>query len=136
MRKNQPLLRIVIILIVVNILSSYYYKRFDLTQDKRYTLSEAALQTIEGLDQPLLVEVLLEGNFPAEFKRLQHETRQLLEEFASQNRNIKYQFINPTEDAEHAEEVQWQLAELGILPAQVTVQDGSAMRQELIYPGQ
>lgn len=134
MRKNQPLLRIVIILIVVNILSSYYYKRFDLTQDKRYTLSEAALQTIEGLDQPLLVEVLLEGNFPAEFKRLQHETRQLLEEFASQNRNIKYQFINPTEDAEHAEEVQWQLAELGILPAQVTVQDGSAMRQELIYP--
>lgn len=134
MKKIQPLLRILFILVVINVLSSYFYKRFDLTQDKRYTLSEAALQTVEGLDQPLLVEVLLEGDFPAEFKRLQQETRQLLEEFASHNRQIKYQFINPTEDTEHAEEVQWQLAELGILPAQVTVQDGSAMRQELIYP--
>lgn len=130
----RTVIKTIVILVLINFLGSKLYKRFDLTEDKRYTLSEAAKNTLEGVEETLLVEVLLEGKFPAEFKRLQNETRQILEEFAAHNRNLRYLFINPTEDPESAEDVQWQLAQLGIMPAQVTVQDGSTLTQELVYP--
>src|SRR5690606_21487844 len=130
----RTVIKTIVILVLINFLGSKLYKRFDLTEDKRYTLSEAAKNTLEGVEETLLVEVLLEGKFPAEFKRLQNETRQILEEFAAHKRNLRYLFINPTEDPESAEDVQWQLAQLGIMPAQVTVQDGSTLTQELVYP--
>ena len=70
-----------LVLIGIHILSHFFFKRFDLTQDQRYTLSETTLNIIKTVDSPLYIDVYLEGNFPAEFKRLQNETKQLLEEF-------------------------------------------------------
>ena len=69
-------------LILLNIFGNYFYKRFDLTQDQRFTLSEAAKSIIETVDSPIVIDVFLKGNFPPEFKRLQTETKQLLEEFS------------------------------------------------------
>ena len=86
-------------LILLNVLGNYFYKRFDLTQDKRFTLSEEAKQIIGPIDSPVIVDVFLKGEFPPEFKRLQSETEQLLDEFAAYNSNIKFEFINPTEKA-------------------------------------
>ena len=128
---------IVLLLIAVlglNYISGLVYQRFDLTHDKRYTLSEAAVQTLESAESVVFVEVLLEGSFPAEFRRLQSETRQILEEFASKNSMVKFEFIDPTKDTDNPDEVRAQLAQLGILPAQVSVQDGGRITQELIYP--
>lgn len=68
------------------------YKRFDLTQDQRYTLSDAAKEVIEPLEEPLLIEVFLDGNLPPEFKRLKVETEQLLAEFSDYNSNVQYIF--------------------------------------------
>lgn len=130
----KKILTTILLLVVANFISSKIYHRFDLTQDKRYTLSEATFNVFEGVEKPILIEVLLEGNFPAEFKRLQSETRQLLEEFSAKNSNIKYQFINPVGEESSAEDVRYQLAQLGITPAQVTVQDGGTFTQELVYP--
>ncbi len=96
-KKNSNIVQVLILfagIILLNVLSSYFYKRFDLTQDKRYTLSEAAKQTIANIESPIIVDVFLEGNFPPEFKRLQAETKQLLEEFSAYNPKIKYQFLN------------------------------------------
>lgn len=125
---------LVIAIIVINLAGNSFYKRFDLTHDKRYTLSESALQTIDSVTSPVLVEVLLKGNFPAEFKRLQAETRQLLEEFSAHNKNIKYTFINPIENEETAATIQEELAQIGIIPAQVSVQESGRLTQALVYP--
>ena len=84
-------------LFFLNFASFYIYKRFDVTQDKRYTLSETTKKIIDGVDSPLIIDVFLEGNFPADFKKLQTETRQLLEEFSAYNSNITFQFVNPIE---------------------------------------
>lgn len=95
-KKSVHTKRILVLLLIVlglNLIGNQFYKRFDLTQDKRYTLSQAAIQTLAAAEQPVVVEVLLEGSFPAEFRRLQSETRQLLEEFASENPNVKFNFI-------------------------------------------
>jgi ABC-2 type transport system permease protein len=136
-KQNNIYKQIILLLVVVlglNYLSGHIYQRFDLTHDKRYTLSEAAIQTLDSAESVVFVEVLLEGSFPAEFRRLQSETRQILEEFASKNSMVKFEFIDPTKDTDDPDEVRAQLAQLGILPAQVSVQDGGRMTQELIYP--
>lgn len=81
-------------------LSQRIFTRFDLTHDKRYTLSEATLGQMDKAVEPLQIEVFLEGSFPGEFRKLQQETRQLLEEFKAYNPNVRYQFVNPLSEDE------------------------------------
>ena len=89
------------IIIVLNVVGHFVFKRFDLTADKRYTLSQTTMHIISQVKEPLYVDVYLEGDFPGEFKKLQTETQQLLEEFKSQNSNIIFRFINPLSDNEN-----------------------------------
>ncbi|MCW5520374.1 gliding motility-associated ABC transporter substrate-binding protein GldG [Aureitalea sp. L0-47] len=133
-KHTRNLLLLLAALVVLNVGSSYVYKRFDLTQDKRYTLSEAAKQTIAEVDSPLVIDVLLEGNFPPEFKRLQQEVRQLLEEFTAYNSNLKFNFIDPLEDSEDRQAMQAQMKEFGLTAAQVEVQESGKVSTELVYP--
>ncbi|MBT8394942.1 MAG: Gldg family protein, partial [Bacteroidia bacterium] len=108
--------------------------RFDLTSDKRYTLSEAALNVIADLDSPIIVDVFLEGEFPSEFKRLQAETKQILEEFSAFNQQINFKFINPLEDDESRERNIQQLSDRGLTPLQLSIQESGKSSQELIFP--
>lgn len=121
-------------LILLNVLSTLVYKRFDLTHDKRYTLSEAAKETVATVDSPLLVDVFLKGNFPPEFRRLQQETKQLLEEFVTSNPNIRFEFLNPLEGEENPEAIRQQLANFGLTAAQVEVKENGKVSTELVYP--
>lgn len=123
---------LVVILAAIFLLSQKVYKRFDLTQNKRYTLSETAKNIVNKADSPIVVDVFLKGNFPAEFNRLQVETEQLLEEFARENSNIKFEFHNPS--AEGSEAIQSQLTEFGLIPAQVSVWESGKQSVELVYP--
>ncbi|WP_445457737.1 gliding motility-associated ABC transporter substrate-binding protein GldG [Flavobacterium sp. HNIBRBA15423] len=125
---------IIIILIAINTISNYYFKRFDLTEDKRYTLSETSLNIIKNIDSPLIVDVFLEGNFPPDFMRLQNETRQLLEEFSAYNPNIIFQFVNPVEKEEERVEVMKQFYERGLQPLNITVDDKGKQTQEVVFP--
>lgn len=72
-----------------------FSKRFDLTQEKRYTLSESTVKILESVKKPLTVDVYLEGDFPASFRQLQNETKFMLEEFRKINPKIDYKFIDP-----------------------------------------
>ena len=123
-----------LVLIGIHFLSHFFFKRFDLTQDQRYTLSETTLNIIKTVDSPLYIDVYLEGNFPAEFKRLQNETKQLLEEFSAYNSNIVFQFKNPIEKEEMRVEVMKQFYERGMQPLSITVEDKGKQSQEVVFP--
>ena len=123
-----------LVIIGINFLSNFFFKRFDLTQDKRYTLSETTLNIIKTVDSPLYIDVYLEGNFPPEFKRLQNETKQLLEEFSAYNSNIVFQFKNPIEKEEMRVEVMKQFYERGMQPLSITVEDKGKQSQEVVFP--
>lgn len=86
-----------IILAIVLILGVFgvFSKRFDLTQEKRYTLSESTVKILESVKKPLKVDVYLEGDFPASFRQLQNETKFMLEEFRKINPKIDFKFIDP-----------------------------------------
>ena len=138
MNKNRKhsinLAALLVGLLLLNIFGNYFYKRFDLTQDKRFTLSEAAKNIIQTVDGPIVIDVFLKGNFPPEFKRLQTETEQLLEEFSAFNSNIKYEFINPLENEENPVAIQQQLQQMGLTTAQVEVRENGKVSTELVYP--
>ena len=121
-------------IIVVNLISNQVYQRFDLTKDKRYTLSEAAKQTISTVDAPIIIDVFLEGDFPSEFRRLRNETQQILEEFAVSNNNLKFNFINPLEDEATRQQRIQQLAQRGMQPFQITIQENGKTSQEVVIP--
>ncbi|WP_396209766.1 gliding motility-associated ABC transporter substrate-binding protein GldG [Flavobacterium sp.] len=125
---------IVVVLVVLNLLSHYFFKRFDLTQDQRYTLSETTLKIIKKIDSPLYIDVYLEGNFPPEFKRLQNETKQLLEEFSAYNSNIVFQFKNPIEKESMRVEVMKAFYERGMQPLSITVEEKGKQSQEVVFP--
>ena len=130
----KQLLVTLIVLVAINYGNQFYFKRFDLTHDKRYTLSETSMNIIEQIDSPLYVDVFLEGNFPADFKRLQIETRQLLEEFTAYNPNIIFQFVNPIEKEEERVAVMKQFYERGLQPLSVTVDNKGKQTQEVVFP--
>ena len=124
----------VVLLLIVNILASFFYGRIDLTEDSRYTLSKAALNSVGEFSAPVIVDILLDGNLPPEFIKLKVETRQLLEEFASENKNIKFNFVNPLEGASQIDGVITDLQALGLTPTNVTVEQNGKVSQEIIFP--
>jgi len=123
-----------IVLIAVNLISSKVYKRFDLTADQRYTLSQEALQTIDNVDSPLVIDVFLEGDFPSEFRRLRDETKQIIEEYSLYNNNLTFNFINPLEDESNQERNVQQLSQRGLQPFQINIKESGKTSQELIIP--
>nr|WP_321228021.1 gliding motility-associated ABC transporter substrate-binding protein GldG [uncultured Psychroserpens sp.] len=134
-KKNIIIIVITLVaLVVINVISSYVYQRVDLTQDKRYTLSNEALKTVESVDSPLIIDVFLEGEFPSEFRRLRDETQQLLEEFSVSNNHVKFQFINPLADEKTRDQNIQQLAQRGLQPFQVNIKENGKTSQEVIIP--
>ena len=124
-------------LLVLNTTTSIsgIYSRFDLTSNSRYTLNEASLNVVKDVDSPILIDVFLEGDdFPSEFRRLQTETKQLLEEFSAYNSNIKFNFINPIEDETTRERAIAQLTDRGLTPMQLSVQENGKQSQRVIIP--
>ena len=87
----------IVIMIMLNYVGSFVFHRFDLTTEKRFTLSPATKTLLGKLNDVVYVKVYLEGDFPAGFKMLRNETKEMLDEFRTySNDNIEYEFINPS----------------------------------------
>lgn len=127
---NKKIKNIVILsigLILLNIINKSFYTRLDLTSDNRYTLSKTTKNIVSKVDKFLFVTVYLEGDFPSEFKRLQRETRQYLEELALENSNIKINFEAPDKQREA-------LIKRGMMPSQLTVEEDGKLSEAIIFP--
>ena len=131
---SKKVLTFIVVLVGINFAGHYFFKRFDLTADKRYTLSDTSLNIIKQVNEPLYVDVFLQGNFPGEFKKLQTETQQLLEEYKAYNSNIIFQFVNPLEKEEERDQIMQSFMERGLTPINVTVDDKGKQTQEVVFP--
>ena len=124
----------VVVLLVLNTIGSLFFFRLDLTKDKRYTLSPTSLQIIEQVQNPLYIKVYMDGELPAEFKRLQLETRQMLEEFQGYNSNIVFEFIDPLEDEATSMDNSKELYRKGLTPINISVDDKGKQSQAMVFP--
>ena len=140
LKKNQIVTFLVTMAIVVllNVIGSFVFTRFDLTSEKRYTLSPTTKEILNNLQDYVYFKVYLEGDFPAGFKKLRRETKEMLDEFRAYSKFIDYEFINPSESGNEAEirETYNQLYRAGLIPTDLNVKnsDGSS-KQMVIWPG-
>ena len=140
LKKNQLIAFVitVVCIVVINIIGSYVFTRFDLTSEKRYTLSETTKETLRNLDDYVYFRVYLEGDFPAGFKKLRRETKEMLDEFRAYSKYIDYEFVNPSEGSNQVEinENYKLLYQAGLNPTNLIDQnpDGST-KQMIIWPG-
>jgi ABC-2 type transport system permease protein len=128
----------IIILILLNVVGSFLFHRFDLTSEKRYTLSDATKKLLGNLDDVVYVKVYLDGDFPAGFKQLRNETKEMLDEFRIySNDNVEYEFIDPSDNADKVQknEVYKQLANKGLQPFNVQNKTESGTSEQIIWPG-
>lgn len=131
----KPYFLILAGVIIINILAANIFKRFDLTQNKQYTLSKPSKEIIKNIEEPIYISVFLKGDFPSNFKRLQNETRYLLEEFSAYNRKIKFKFYNPIDENESDPETVGQgFFEAGMPPQRLNVKKNGKDSESLIFP--
>lgn len=128
---------LVVAIVVINVISSFVFTRFDLTSEKRYTLSDATKELLLDLDDYVHFRIYLAGEFPAGFKRLQREIREMLNEFRAYSRYVTYEFINPSaSDNRHEREETYQLLiERGLEPTDLQVRTKDGMQRLMVFPG-
>lgn len=137
MRNQQRIqyLILIVILVALNVLGAFVFKKWDLTEDKRYTLTEPTVNLLQDIDQIIYVNVLLSGDLPAGFKRLRRATQEMLNEFTNRNGLIHYKFSDPQEgNIKQVNEVAQQLAKDGIIPTRLRIRDKGESKEKLIYP--
>ncbi|NTV83892.1 MAG: gliding motility-associated ABC transporter substrate-binding protein GldG [Bacteroidales bacterium] len=139
MRRNSliQLVAGLMIIILANIIGSYVFTRFDLTSEKRYSLSTSTKDLLTGIDDIVYFRVYLEGEFPAGFKRLRNATKEMLDEFRAYNKNIQYEFVNPSqsEDEQERNDTYQLLVEKGLQPTDLQVNTKEGREQQIIFPG-
>ncbi|MBQ9865199.1 MAG: gliding motility-associated ABC transporter substrate-binding protein GldG [Bacteroidales bacterium] len=126
----------VLIVVFVNVIGYYLFVRLDLTSEKRYTLSKSTKTLLKKVDEPVLFRVYLEGEFPADFKRLQNETKEMLNQFRAYNKNIQYEFVNPNnfDDPQERQVFYQKLAQKGIQPTQIQVSTTGGVTTQVLIP--
>jgi ABC-2 type transport system permease protein len=126
------------IIIFLNILATQFFFRWDLTEDKRYSISPASKNLLKNLDDVVYVEVYLEGEFPAGFKRLQSSIKEKLDEFrVYSGNNIQYKFTDPSANPNQKSrnEFYLQLAKKGLQPTNLYDMEGGKKVERIIFPG-
>lgn len=130
---------LIAIVAVLGVLSSFFYARFDLTSDKRFSISKHTKQLLDNVDDAVLFKVYLDGDLPAGFVKLRTAVSDILEEFrAYGGANIQYEFVNPSEseNANERNRVHYELYQKGLDPVNLQVKDkDGGTSQRIIFPG-
>jgi len=126
-----------VIIVLVNVIGSFAFYRFDLTSEKRYTLAPSTRKMLQELKGVVYFKVYLEGEFPAGFKRLRNETREMLNQFRAYSKNIRYEFIDPSagKDKNEIEAMYSQLAKSGLNATDLQVREEAGTTRKIIFPG-
>lgn len=132
------LLVLVLMVLLINAVGFYYFKRFDLTSEGRYTLAPSTRQLLKNLDDEVFVRVYLNGDVNPGFGRLRNEAREMLDEFrAFSNNQVEYQFVNIGDGLtkEETNAIEKQLYDKGLLPESVTMRNHEKTTNVTIWPG-
>lgn len=126
------------VLVLINILASRYFQRWDLTEENRYTINASTKKMLSNLDDQVYVEVYLTGDLNPDFKRLQRSIEETLAEFnIYSNNKVQYSFNDPTQamDQNAQNEFIQHLSAMGITPTRLYDNEDGKNTQKLIFPG-
>ena len=137
--KKSHILQLVLglaIIIFLNVIGYFFFARIDLTQEKRYTLSESSKKLMSNLEDIVFIRCYLEGDIPSEYKKLRNETKEMLDQFRAYNPDIEYEFVDPNgfENAKDKNEFYQRLFEKGFSPLLTTSTNNNSQVQQYIFP--
>jgi gliding-associated putative ABC transporter substrate-binding component GldG len=120
------------IIIVINLLGNEFHVRFDLTEDRQYTLSDATRDILDDLEEPVTVKAYFSKNVPPEFAKARQDFQDLLIEYANRSDNqVVYEFINPNEK----ESLEQEAVSAGIRPVLINMREKDQVKQQKAYLG-
>jgi ABC-2 type transport system permease protein len=126
-------------IILLASVSSLVRLRLDLTEDKRFTLSDPSRRVLSGIKNDIFVQVYLDGEMPIPLKKLKRSVREMLDEFRIvSGKKIDYEFINPSEnrDAKQRQARYQSLINKGLNPINIQAGDAEGgSTQKIIFPG-
>lgn len=123
------------ILVLVYVLGQFLYTTWDATEERRYTLTPATKKLVKSLGDRVYIKVLLDGKFPAGFKRLRESTADVLRQFTQVSKEIEFEFEDPNRGTiEEINERRKDLSKKGIMPTQLRVNEGAVASNQYIYP--
>lgn len=132
---------IVAIIILLNYVLSFFFGRFDITEDKRYSLSENTIALLEDEDRMkdrIFLKIYLDGDLPADIKKIRNAIREKLDEFkVYAGDKIQYEFIDPNgeDDEDYNIEVQKNIYSEGISPTDIQITQSGQVEVKTIWPG-
>ena len=127
----------ILLVISINLTAYFFYFRFDLTEEKKYSINPTTKKLLTSLDDITYIKVYLDGDLPAGFIRLKNTTIDLLEEYRNLSQFIEYEFINPNELNTDTEKKQLyrELSENGLEATNLQIQGKNSNSEQLIFPG-
>ncbi len=127
---------IIVAIVLINYLSSFFHKRIDLTNEKRFTISTPVKKVLRNIDQKMEIYIFLRGDIPAGFRKLSVSAQELLQEFQEySNGNIHYKVISADEKIPGTEKTYADtLSSLGLVPINLKVQLKEGEQSQYIYP--
>lgn len=132
---------LVAIIVIANYILSFFYGRFDLTADKRHSLSPNTITLLEDenrLNDPIFLKIYLAGDLPADIKKISNAIEEKLDEFANYaGDKIQYEFIDPNgeDDPAFNLEVQKNIYQDGIRPCDIQILKSGQMEVKTVWPG-
>ncbi|MBZ0245218.1 MAG: Gldg family protein [Cyclobacteriaceae bacterium] len=120
------------ILLVLNLLSNEFHLRFDLTDEKQYTLSEATKDILKNLEEPVTVKAYFSEDLPPNVIKARQDFQEMLVEYASLSDGLLlYEFINPNENEANEQDAMSH----GIQPVLINVREKDQVKQQKAFLG-
>ena len=118
-------------LILLNITARDLFHRFDLTDNKMFTLSASSISILSKLDDRLTMKVYFSENLPNELGNTRRFLQDILEEYRAESDEISFYFHNPESD----QELEEQARKDGIQPVQMQVIENDKVEIKKVYLG-
>ena len=139
--KGQSITQLILlvgILFFINVVAQFVFARVDMTQEKRYSLSESSKKLAKNLNDIVYFKIYLDGDLPPGFLKLRNSFKEMLDEFRlNSNGNIEYEFIDPSANPNEQARVELykQLSKKGLFPTTLEENQNGGQSQKLIFPG-
>jgi ABC-2 type transport system permease protein len=126
-------------IIILNILASFVRGRYDMTSEKRFTLTAPVKKMLGRVHEQINIDILLEGNLKSGLRKLRNSTEDLLQEFNEYaDGNIHYRLIDPVAGGDDTSRAMLldSLAKMGIQPMTQIAQSkkGEEQTHRIVIP--
>ena len=140
-KRIESLLRLgigILLIVILNQLAGIFPMRLDLTEEKRYSVTPATRALLSDLQETVYVEVFLEGEMPAGFKRLRKAIGETLSQFDYYADGlVKVNFIDPSSALNEKARNEYfrSLVQRGLQPTNLSYKRDGNKTEKLIFPG-